>query len=512
MGSIEARDLLVAFAAAMPVLRDVSFHLREGWHGLVGANGAGKATLLRVLAGELSPDEGAVVWVPRASRVVLCEQRVEAVSGAVEHLAASSAAEANEMRGRLRLDPSSLARWESLSPGERKRWQIGAALASDADVLLLDEPTNHLDATARTLLVGALRRFRGVGIVVSHDRALLDELPEQTLRLHDGVVTVHAGGVSRASADWSEKRRALLEEHAAAKARADAVAHRLADARRQHAAADRSRNASSRMRSAHDHDHDARSMAAKGRANSGEARRGRMVTVLRESLDRAEGAVPRVEKDVTLGSSVFATFSRAPGRILFHVDEDVRAGMEQRGPIVLRGVRLTITREDRVRIEGDNGAGKSSLLRALLASSASAREDDRGDRILVLPQEMPNDRVARDMALLRSMPPEPRGRVLAVFAALGSDPERLLHRGADGLSSLSPGEARKLAHAHGLGGQAWALVLDEPTNHLDLPTVERLESALAAYPGAIVLVSHDDRFAGAVTSQSVRLADGAVTT
>jgi ATPase subunit of ABC transporter with duplicated ATPase domains len=116
------------------------------------------------------------------------------------------------------------------------------------------------------------------------------------------------------------------------------------------------------------------------------------------------------------------------------------------------------------------------------------------------------------MAVLRGLPPESRGRVLAVFAALGSDPERLLHRGTDGLSSLSPGEARKLALALGLGGHAWALVLDEPTNHLDLPTVERLESALAVYPGAIVLVSHDDRFARAVTTRSVRLAGGAVTT
>jgi ATPase subunit of ABC transporter with duplicated ATPase domains len=508
MRSIEARGLVVAFAAAMPVLRDVSFHLREGWHGLVGANGAGKTTLLRVLTRELSPDDGEVAYVPRAAHVVLCEQRVEAASSAVEELAASRTAEASEVRGRLRLDPSTLERWESLSPGERKRWQIGAALASDADVLLLDEPTNHLDAPARALLVGALRRFRGVGIVVSHDRELLDELPEQTLRLHDGIVTVHAGGVSRASADWSEKRRALLEEHAAARAHADAIAHRLADARRQHAAADRSRNARSRMRSVHDHD--ATSMLAKGRTIRGEARRGRMVTVLRESLDRAERTVPRVEKDVTLGSSVFATFSRAPGRILFHIDQDVRAGEERDGPIVLRGVRLTISRDDRVRVEGDNGAGKTSLLRALLASRATGRADD-GHRILVLPQEVSDERVARDMVALRNLPSETRGRILAVFAALGSDPERLVHRGNDPISGLSPGEARKLALAIGLGGHAWALVLDEPTNHLDLPTVERLERALEAYPGALVLVSHDDRFARGLTTRSLRVADRTVT-
>lgn len=507
MRSIEARGLVVAFAAAMPVLRGVSFHLHEGWHGLVGANGAGKTTLLRVLARELSPDEGDLVCVPRSARVVLCEQRVDETSGAVEELAASCTAAASEVRGRLRLDPSSLARWHSLSPGERKRWQIGAALASDADVLLLDEPTNHLDGPARALLVGALRRFRGIGIVVSHDRELLDELPQQTLRLHHGVVTVHAGGVSRASADWSEKRRALLEEHAAARGRADGIAHRLADERRRHAAADRSRSTRSRMRSVHDHD--ATSMSAKGRAISGEARRGRMVSVLRESLDRAQREVPRVEKDVTLGSSVFATFSRAPGRILFHIDQDVRAGEGRDGPIVLRGVRLTISRDDRVRIEGDNGAGKTSLLRALLASRTSGHGDDDGGRILVLPQEVSGERVAREMSALRNMPPLTRGRILAVFAALGSDPERLVHRGsADAISDLSPGEARKLALAMGLGGHAWALVLDEPTNHLDLPTVERLERALVAYPGALVLVSHDDRFARALTSRSVRIAGG----
>lgn len=259
------------------------------------------------------------------------------------------------------------------------------------------------------------------------------------------------------------------------------------------------------------HDHDATSALAKGRAAAGEARHGRMVGVLRESLDRAERAVPHVEKDVTLGSSVFATFSRAPGRILFHIAEDVRAGAQPDAPVVLRGARLTITRDDRVRIEGQNGAGKTSLLRALISSRASGRGDEQEDRILVLPQEIPDERVATDMATLRNLPPQPRGRVLCVFAALGSDPGRLVHRGSDPLSGLSPGEARKLALALGLGNHAWALVLDEPTNHLDLPTVGRLEHALAAYPGALVLVSHDDRFARVLTTRSVRLADGIVT-
>ncbi len=93
--------------------------------------------------------------------------------------------------------------------------------------------------------------------------------------------------------------------------------------------------------------------------------------------------------------------------------------------------------------------------------------------------------------------------MLSVFSALGSDPERILGRRAEDAQALSPGEAQKLALASGLGRHAWALVLDEPTNHLDLPTIERLEHALLGYPGCIVLVTHDDAFARAVTTRTL---------
>jgi ATPase subunit of ABC transporter with duplicated ATPase domains len=97
---------------------------------------------------------------------------------------------------------------------------------------------------------------------------------------------------------------------------------------------------------------------------------------------------------------------------------------------------------------------------------------------------------------------------MSVFAALGSEPERVLRGEA---SHLSPGEARKLVLAEALARQVWALVMDEPTNHLDLPSVERLEAALSAYPGCIVLVTHDDVFARNITTRSVRVENGTVT-
>jgi ATPase subunit of ABC transporter with duplicated ATPase domains len=107
----------------------------------------------------------------------------------------------------MALDTEGLTRWPSLSPGERKRWQIAAALAREPDVLLLDEPTNHLDVDALKRLLGALRRFSGLGVIVSHDRAVLDALTTATLRIHHRSVTLWPGKFSEAKALWERPWR-----------------------------------------------------------------------------------------------------------------------------------------------------------------------------------------------------------------------------------------------------------------------------------------------------------------
>ena len=112
---------------------------------------------------------------------------------------------------------------------------------------------------------------------------------------------------------------------------------------------------------------------------------------------------------------------------------------------------------------------------------------------------------ARLLSEVRALPPVEKGRTLSLVAALGVDPDRLLASRAP-----SPGEARKLAIAMALGRRAWVLVLDEPTNHLDLPSIERLEAALTAYPGALVVVSHDARFARRLTTERWSLEDGTI--
>jgi len=214
------------------------------------------------------------------------------------------------------------------------------------------------------------------------------------------------------------------------------------------------------------------------------------------TLERAREQVPRIERDVTLGRSVFAGYQRATSPVLFHLDRDrLDAGEHP----LLRDVRLSIGRDERLRIAGENGAGKTTLLRALLDSAA------RPERISYLPQELTGPEILALGERIRDCDRETRGRVLSIFAALGSDPARISGR-LD--AAFSPGEAKKLSLAFAMELQAWALLLDEPTNHLDLPSIERLESALAGYPGCVVLVTHDDAFAAAVTNRTLVLSGG----
>lgn len=489
--SVRFASVDFSFSDAEDVFRGATFHLVDGWTGLVGDNGAGKTTLLRLIAGELEPTAGSVVIEPDGATVVMCRQTVEELEADVVALAERTDSRANRLRGELALEADELTRWSTLSPGERRRWQIGAALAAEPDVLLLDEPTNHVDADVRALLVSSLARFNGLGVLVSHDRAILGGLTESTLRVHASRVSYWTGAYEVAQREWSAADAARRDEYRRLRDEQRRLEVRLADARREQAAADAQRSARARMRDKNDHD--ARSKRTKNMAAAAEKKAGRMTRLARNMVDRASESASAVTWEKELGRSIFVDYEPAPMSRLCSLEvEEVSVG----GHRLFGRTHVAVQRDSRIRIEGPNGIGKTTLVLRLLANKKVPAE-----RLLYMPQEMSEAEASSLLVEVRKLPPIERGRVFSIVAALGVDPERLLAS-----EQPSPGEARKLQLALGLGRHVWLLVLDEPTNHQDLESIERMERALGSYPGALVLVTHDEMFARDSTAVRWRLA------
>lgn len=489
----------VGFAYASPVLEGVSFELTPGYWGLVGENGAGKSTLLRLIQGELSPESGRIL-LPRQATVELCPQLVTAVSAAIHELAWDYGKRARRLRGRWRLDPDELARWPTLSPGERKRWQVAAALHRQASVLLLDEPTNHLDAEARQELGVLLAREKVIGLLVSHDRELLQELTCGLLWLANGRVEQFAGSYDEARAARELARKQLTEKKQSLKKEQQRLKQRELSQLHKAQAAEKMRNASRRMNDRNDSD--ARSILHANRAERAGKKLSAEGSSLKSRRERIESELDQVHVQKELGHQLFAEYTPSPSSTIVSMQlPELRVGgpSAESARVLLSDVSLSLKREDKVWLRGTNGSGKTSLLQALVSAQTS------NARSLLLPQTLPSEAQRKLRAELTGLPAKQRGRVLAFVAAQGTEPSRVLDS-----SAWSPGEAKKVALALGLESGVSALLLDEPTNHLDLPSIEALEALLLQFPGALVLVCHDSRLAQTTTSQIWHLKDGRV--
>jgi ATPase subunit of ABC transporter with duplicated ATPase domains len=485
--------LCFAYRQDRPLLQQLSVHLTDGWTGLVGPNGGGKSTLLRLLAGQLTPTAGHLRLQPPEATVALCPQEVGPLTEEVQSFGWAWTRDAMRLQSLLRLDPDQLARWGTLSPGERKRWQLGAALWRRPSVLLLDEPTNHLDSSGRGFLLEALATWRGLGVVVSHDRDLLGALCDHTLRLERGQGRLWPGPYQQAREQWrleaqhhQQRRDALSAEHRKLERQ------RVAAQRAQEAA---NRNISARRRIKGSQDSDARSANVKARAEKAAARLSRGAGRAAAQSLRAQRRVDALEVHKDLGRSLKVEHQLAPRPDLARLDRET---LVVGGQPLLRHVHLCWGRQDRIWLSGDNGAGKSTVMRALLKEAALPPE-----RCLFLSQTLDT---AELLAQVKQEEPQRREATWNIAAALGMDPAALMRS-----QRPSPGEGRKLALAWGLAREVWCMALDEPTNHLDLPSRERLQEALRAYPGALLLVTHDEELARATAHTRWHISQGELT-
>jgi len=494
------------------LLDNVDFSIGKGVKlGLLGRNGTGKTTLLKVLAGDIIPETGER-WIRPGTRLAWLQQTLpEADEQTVYDVVASGLTEAGQLLSEYHhmlqepdLDMDALARvqhkleavdgWKlqqrvettisqlqlpgdasmaTLSGGWRRRVALAQALVSEPDILLLDEPTNHLDIPAIRWLEEQLRNFKGALILITHDRRFLQNVANSIAELDRGYLT-----------QWQGDYQGFLR-HREHQLQAEETANKLFDKRlaeeevwiRQGIKARRTRN--------------------EGRVRALEAMR--------------EERSARRERT---GSASFAAEDAAKsGKIVAEL-KNVSHSFGEKS--IIRGFSTIIQRGDRIGIVGANGAGKSTLVKILLGElQPDSGEVKLGSKLEVAYSDQLREHLNPELNLIDNVCGgqefiEIGGRKKHAISYLGDflfSPARV----RTPVKALSGGEQNRAILAKLFSKPANLLVLDEPTNDLDIETLELLEEILISFDGTVLLVSHDRDFMDSViTSLIVLEGDGVI--
>lgn len=445
------------------LLNDVSLGVQTGDRiGVVGLNGGGKTTLLKVLAGVEKPDTGRVSHV-KDLRMAVVTQAAELDPAAtvadvvlrplgVETFEWASNPKVREVLGGLGIVDLGLdTSVGQLSGGERRRINLAAALVQDLDVLILDEPTNHLDVEGVQWLAEYLLAHKAALIVVTHDRWFLDTVVTRTWEVHDGNVDVFEGGYN----DWTFARAERARQSDAAEQRRRNLARKeLAWLRR----------------------------GAPARTSKPRYRI--------EAAEALIANVPAARDTVEL----LAFSKRRQGKVVIELEDATIETPD--GRELVSDLTWRLAPGERIGLVGVNGSGKTTLLRTLAGKhplAAGRRIEGKTVVLGWLRQEL--DDLDPDMRLLEAV------ESVANYVHFGKKElsasqlaERLgfsAKRQRTPVRDLSGGERRRLQLTRVLMAEPNVLLLDEPTNDLDIDTLQELESLLDSWPGTLVVVSHD---------------------
>ncbi|WP_324806204.1 ABC-F family ATP-binding cassette domain-containing protein [Sphingomonas sp. LY29] len=470
--------------------------------GLIGRNGAGKSTLMKVMIGQLDPDEGAIE-MPRRTRIGYIAQ--EAPSGTTtpfeavlaadversalmaeaencvdmdrlgdihERLLAIDAYSADARAARILLglgfDEEMQGRpLDSYSGGWKMRVALAALLFSEPDVLMLDEPSNHLDLEATLWLENFLKNYAGTLVVISHERDLLNNVVDTILHLERGQITLYSGGYD----DFERQRAERVAQIAAARASQDAQRARLQD-------------------------YIARNSARASTAKQAQSR-AKMLAKMQPIAALAD--------DPSLSFDFPSPTELKPPLITLDM-----AAVGYGGEPILRKLNLRVDPDDRIALLGRNGNGKTTLAR-LLAAQLPALEgavNATGKmRVGYFTQYQVEELHGEDTPLLhmtRAMDGKSPAAVRAQLGRFGFSGDKA----TTVASKLSGGERARLALALITRDAPHLLILDEPTNHLDVDAREALVQALNDYDGAVLLISHDRHMVELVADRLVLVEDG----
>ncbi len=514
--SITLARVTLSAPDGQPLLSDLDLSFGAERSGLVGRNGVGKTTLLRLIAGELQPVAGTVT---RSGRLAMLRQSTQIVAGTSiadlfgvraeldrQQLALAGRADADAVAAldwtletrmatalsALGLEAAPDTLLTELSGGQVTRAALAALVFAAPDFLLLDEPTNHLDSVGRAAVRDLLAGWKAGAIVISHDRELLEQM--------DAIVELTSLGATRYGGGWS-RYRSLRD------AARDAAVQTLAEAERHVAQVQRAvqatverqarRNSAGRRKAARG---DIPKILIGGRKERSENTGGAQSRLAdRQRLAAEQELVAARERlEVLQPFAVTLPSTGLPaGRTVLRLTE-VSGGHDPARPL-FTGLDLELVGPERVAVTGPNGVGKTTLLAiATGALPPLAGEVVRPVPFVMLDQRMavlhPELSVAENFARHN-----PEADITTCRAALA----RFMFRADAALQlagTLSGGEMLRAALAAVLGGPRppQLLILDEPTNHLDIEAVEVVEAGLRGYDGALLVVSHDQTFLDAI--------------
>ncbi|HHW26831.1 MAG TPA: ABC-F family ATP-binding cassette domain-containing protein [Firmicutes bacterium] len=488
MTVLQLTDLSLSFDG-VPIFENVSASLSaDARVGIVGPNGAGKTSLIKVILGLITPDRGSVLWVKKLRMGYVRQVFPFDVEKTPLELAGHAHA---ETLGRFGVGK---ALWDTpvrnLSGGERTRLNLALAFKDDPQVLILDEPTNHLDIAGIEWLEKLLLSFPGAVLVISHDRYFLDKVCRETWELRNGRLTTYPGGYSAYRQIAASNEAALQREHSKWSREVKELTIEIRNRRAWYEKAHKDAGKNDFYRG-----------KAKKHARQFQAKDRKLMKLLDAEPERS---IPEARPLVRVAHEGYrtVTLARAEGLAF-------RYGSEQQW--LLKDVSFTIRPGKKIGLIGNNGTGKTTLLRLvtgeLFPASGSVWLNPKaslGYLSQMLSNLDPDEPAAANLTRNTGMSTQEARDLLGM---MGIQREAQMRP----VDTLSMGERTRVAMACLTYGSYDLLVLDEPTNHLDALGREAIESALSSFPGAVLAATHDRYFLDTVCDTVWRLDKGALT-
>ena len=461
-----------------PVLSSVNFHFSKGWTAVAGPNGSGKSTVAKLAAGMLTPSSG-FISSDSGLNTFYCEQETSFIPERAPEFIYSEDTFAGKLRSQLEICQDWADRWNTLSHGERKRLQSGIALWTMPEVLILDEPANHIDEKTKKILSSALMGFEGIGILISHDRDLLDCLCTSTVFIRPGYAMQRQGNYSSACEQQKLEDDARERESLNATGRYRKIRKSAASMKQKETA----RGSKLSKRNIDRNDHDSKEKVDRARLTGKDKTGSRKAKILEKRAEKEGKTASEVYFKQRKIEGIEFTGERSRSDRLFMIEKKI---LPLGNSKYLEIPESEILPHDRIAITGENGSGKSTLVKHIVSMT-----DIDPEKMIYIPQEIDSVLWKKIKGDLDALERKNLGAMFTAVHRLGSEPERVISS-----SMPSPGEKRKIMLAMGLLKNPHIIILDEPTNHMDISSIEALEAALNLYKGALIIVSHDMRFTG----------------